>query len=187
MKIKPLQLHKDKRGNFIAILFFFTVVAVLLVASLFLAFGGAAIDLVMDEVTPEISGIGEVGVANVSEYADYSIVPFNSFVQNLTWMTGVVYVLALIMLFGISIMYRATTHRVFIPIFIVMAILIILLSILISNIYEDFYKDNGDFGDRLKEQVLLSWLIINSPAVFIVMIFLSGIILFTGMGEGDIV
>jgi len=182
-----IKLKKDKRGNFITILFFFTVVAVLLSVSLFLAFGAAAVDLVMDEITPEIVGIGSVGVANISEYSEYSIVPFNSFIQNLKWLTGVVYALSLISLFGISFMYRTTTNRVFIPIFVVMAILLILLSILISNIYEDFYGDNEDFSDRLKEQVLMSWLIINSPIVFTVIIFLSGVILFTGMGEGDMV
>ena len=182
-----MNLIKDKRGNFIIILFFFTVVAVLIAGALFLIFGAAAVDLVMDEVTPEIVGIGEVGPANFTEYSEYSIVPFNSFIQQLKWITGVIYILALLGLFGMSFVYRSSGSRILLPIFFLMAFLLIMMSILVSNIYEDFYNDSGDFADRLKEQVLLSWLILNSPIVFTVIIFMSGIVLFSGIGQEEFI
>jgi len=173
----------DNKGNMGLILGFFILVAVLLGLGFLIVIGSSIVNLVFDEIVPEIEGIGTVGSANITQASEYSLTPLNTLVQSFTWIGGLVYIFGLIGLVGLSFAYRTTMNRWFIGIFVLFALLMIMASIFMSNIYEDFYDDSSDLGDRLKEHTMLSWLILNSPLVFTVVIFISGIILFSGVGE----
>jgi len=141
----------------------------------------------MDEVVPEIQGIGSVGASNITQYSGYSVAPVNSFVQSFTWLGGVLYSLAIILVFAFAFAARATANKWLIGIFLAFTLLLILCSIFISNIYEDFYNDTGDLGVRLQEQALLSFLILHSPIIFTIVIFIAGIIMFSGMQQEEFI
>lgn len=173
----------NKKGSFGAILFFFILIAIVLSAGLFLAIGGAVMDMFFDEFVPEIENIGTVGSSNITEYSEYGLTPVNTFVQSFTWLGGVIYMLAIILVFGMAIAARATANRWLIGFFMVTGFLLIIGSIFISNIYQDFYQDDGDLGTRLQNQEILSFLILHSPVIFSIVIFVSGIIVFSGLGE----
>ena len=95
--------------------------------------------------------------------------------------------IAIIGLFGLAVTYRMTMNRLFIAIFFALAILLIIMSILMSNIYEDIYTGTDEFGTKMKEQTMMSYLILHSPMVFTVVIFISGIVLFSGIRQEEFV
>ena len=176
---------KNKKGQAGVILIFFIVVAIILVAGLFIGIGVSSLSMVIDEFVPEIKAIGSIGSSNVTEYAGYALDPLVTFVNSWSWVGGVLYFISLIGLFGIAIAYRSTNNKWLIGFFILFALLIILLSIFISNIYQDLYQDGTDFGQGIKDQTLLSFLMLHSPLILCVVIFASGVILFTGVGQEE--
>lgn len=167
-------------------LLFFIIIAVLLVVSLFIAMGTSIITIVADAIIPEIQKIGVVdGGGNISEYADYGLKPVNIMIDSLSWFGGVIYMIALFGLFGIAIGYKITLSKWLIGMYILLAIMIIIMSIFISNIYEDLYQDSTEFGENIREQTLLSFLILQAPLILSITIFASGIILFSGLGQEE--
>ena len=52
-----------------------------------------------------------------------------------------------------------------------------------SNIYDG----TDDLATRLKEHTILSWMILYSPMVFTIIIFATGIVLFSGMQREEFV
>lgn len=173
---------KIKKGNIEAIIYMSLVLFLVLLLGMGLVFGGMVIDWVFDEAVPELSSVGMVGNANMTEYAGYTITPVNSVVQSFTWMGGVVYILALMGCFGLAFVFRFTGNKWLMGLFIAVVLMLVLASIFISNIYEDFYDDSGDVGTRLHEYTLLSFLILYSPIIMAVIAFICGIIMFTGEG-----
>lgn len=154
--------------------FFFILIGVAI------AFGSSIINLVFDEVVPEVSNLGMVGPANLTEIAGYTIAPINTVVQNFTWLAGVVYTIGLLALFGLAFAFRINGNKWLISLFFVCMFLLIITCIFLSNIYEDFYNDPGDIGPRLQEHTILSFLILYSPMIMCVVGFICGIIIFTG-------
>lgn len=175
------------KGQIGGLIFFFLAVAFIIVAGIFLVFISGALNFVADTVVPEIQGIGTVGDTNITQVSEYAITPINTVIQNLTWLGGAIYVIMVIGLFGLAFTFRLTKMKVLMALFVGFAILMVFVSIIISNMYEDAYNDDGDFGSRLKEQTLLSYMILHSPMIFVVVIFVSGIIMFTGVGEDDFI
>jgi len=171
----------NKKGNVVVVLIFFVFLFIVLFLGVLLAFGSVIIDWTFDEIIPEISTLGMVGDANLTQAADYTIVPLNSLVQSFTWATGALYVLILIGLVGTTVAFRTNPSRWLIGFFFFIAIMFIFTSIFISNIYEDFYTGTDEIALRLQEHTLLSYMIIYSPAIFTVITFVMGIILFSGM------
>jgi hypothetical protein len=177
----------NKKGQFGFILLFFILVAVLLGGALLISIGVGVVRTSTDAIIPELEGIGMVGDTNVSQSAKYVTTPVNGFLNSLDWMGGVVYLVAIIGLFGLAFTYKYTMNKLFIAVFLGFAVLLIFLSIVISNMYEEFYTSNDELGTQLQSQSLLSWLILQAPLVFTVMIFAAGIVLFSGMNEEDTV
>lgn len=173
----------NRKGNFGLLLAMMILMAILIVGGFAIAIFIGVIDTATEVIIPEIEGIGVVGSSNISQYAEYTTVPITTLITSFTWIGGIMYMAAILGLIGISIAFRVTMSKVFIVMFFAFSILLIFLSIFMSNIYQDFYEDTGDFGDKLKEQVMLSWLILHSPLIFSVVIFISGIILFSGIME----
>ncbi len=185
---KPLKFKRkkmNKRGDFGMMLFFFIVIAVVLVVGLFLAISTGVITIFMDEFVPVIEGIGTVGDStNLTEYSGYALTPVETFVNSLSWMGGVVYLVAFFGLFGLAIGFRVTMNKWLIGLYVLMALLLIIMSIYISNIYEDLYGDTSDFGENIRSQKLLSFLILNCPMILTIIIFASGVVLFAGLEDG---
>ena len=146
-------------------------------------FGSAVINYICDETLPELTNIGTVGDANVTEAMELAVVPVNNVIQSFTWLTGVMYALALIGAIGLSITFRMTGDKWLIGFFFACMLLLILASIFVSNIYEEFYNDGSEIGDILHEHTLMSWLLLYSPMVMSVIGFVCGVIMFTGENE----
>lgn len=178
----------NKKGQgFGLFLFFFIAVAILLGLGLLLVIGSSVLNYTFDIIQPTVSGIGEVGSANFTEISQYSIDPLNTVVQSFTWFSGVLYMICMLSLFGMAIAFRTTMSRWLIPMFIIMAFLMIILSIFISNAYQDIYQTNDDISTVMHEHTMLNYMILHSPLFFTVIIFISGIILFSGMQQEDFV
>lgn len=180
---RKLELMKNKRGDIGNILFVVVVLFVILFAGVIIAFGVLTTDWVADVVVPEISTLGMVGSSNLTEYAGYTIAPVNTFVQSFTWLGGVIYALIIVAAIGLSFVFRFTGNKWLMAFFIGCMFMLAIASIFISNIYEDFYNDGGDVGTRLHEQTLLSYLILYSPLIMIVVGFICGVIMFTGEND----
>jgi len=176
---------KNKKAQVGFIIFFFMGIALLIAGAIFLAIASGVISYVADITFPEITNIGVIGDSNISEYAEYGLNPVNTLIKQSEWMGGVLYMIAIIGLIGIAVVFRTSQNKVFIVLFFAFAILMMFLSILMSNVYEDFYSSGDEIGDKLKDQTMLSWLILRSPLVFSVVIFISGIILFSGLGQEE--
>jgi hypothetical protein len=171
-----------KKGNIVAIIYLMLILFLLLIGGVMLIFGAVIIDWVFDEAVPELSNLGVVGDANLTEYSKYSISPVNTVVQSFIWLAGVFYVLGLMGVIGFAFAFRFTGNKWLMGFFFACMLMLIMSSIFMSNIYEEFYTGTDEVGTRLKEHELLSYLILYSPLVFSVIGFICGIIMFTGEG-----
>lgn len=176
-------INKKSQGATV-IIYFIAILFILLIVGLALVFGSAVVNWVWDEAVPELTNLGMVGDANMTSIAGSTITPANSFVQSFTWLTGVVYAMALIACLGLAFAFRFTGNKWLAGFFIVCMIMLVMACVFISNIYEDFYNDTDEFGTRLKEHVLLSFLILESPLIFTIVGFIGGVIMFTGDPSG---
>jgi hypothetical protein len=151
-----------------------------------MAVGGGVLNWVFDTVVPEISNLGEIGSVNLTESAEYTITPINTLVQSFSWLAGVLYVLMLIGVIAMAFIIKSSPSKWLIGFFMLCIILLVLGSIFISNMYQDFYSGTDDMASRLKEQTLLSFMILNAPLIFTIVAFVTGIVLFTGMGQEEV-
>lgn len=174
-------ISSNKKGQgIVGIIIVIGVLFLLLILGLGMAFGGIVIDWVFDEVTPTMTTIGMVDTTNFSSIATSTITPLNTLTDSFKWMSGVLYVMALLGLLGLSFAFRVTGNKWLMAFFFISMFMLVIASIFISNIYEDFYDDSGDVGDALHEYTLLSYMILYSPVIMCVIGFVSGIIMFTG-------
>lgn len=173
----------NKKGNIVIMLMFFIFLFVVLFIGFMMATGSAILNWVFDETVPELTNLGQIGEANMIQIADITIVPLNSLVQQTTWITGVLYVVMLVGSIGFALAFRRAPNKWLIGFYFLLVIMLMLGSIFMSNIYEEFYTGTDDLAIRLQEQTLLSFMIIEAPVIFVVVAFLTGIILFSGMQE----
>ncbi len=176
---------QNKKGNVAIMIIFFALLFLVMLLGVLFAFGSMVINWTFDEVVPELTTLGQVGDANLTQAADYTIVPLNSVVQNFTWITGVLYVMMLVGLVGMTVAFRTNPSRWLIGFYLVLSIMLIFGSMFISNIYEDFYTGTDEIATILQEHTILSNMLIYSPAIFTVITFLMGIILFSGMQQEE--
>ena len=174
---------ENKRGQIVGMLYFFGALFILLFLGFIIAIGVSVTDYVADETVPELTNMGNTEFGNLSEIAGYTITPANNFLQALPLISGVLYVLMLVATLGLAYGFRVSGERWMLFLFFGLAVILILAAMGISIIYEDFYDDAGELGDRLKEQALLSFLILYSPAILTVIAFVGAIIMFTGFEE----
>jgi len=176
-------LIESKKGNIGIIILF----AVLLVVTLFIGFimvvGSSIINWTFDIAAPELTDLGVIGDTNMTDVASYTITPLNTLVQSTTWLTGVLYMMMLVGSIGIAVVFRTSPNKWLIGFYLGISLLVIITAMFISNVYEDFYDDTDDLGTRLKEHTLLSYMILYSPAIFSIIVFITGIILFSGIQE----
>lgn len=172
-----------KQGNILAIVIFFIILFLILFAGFLMVTGSAIINWVFDIAVPELTNLGTAGAVNMTEISGYTITPFNNIIQSFTWLTGVIYIMMLIGSIGFAVVMRASPSKWLIGFYVLLALVIVIASIFISNIYEDFYDGNDELATRLKEHTILSFMILYSPAVFTIIVFITGIILFSGLQE----
>jgi hypothetical protein len=176
----------NKRGNIIIPIMVVLVLFLILFIGFMAVIGSSVINYVFDIAVPEVTNLGQVEDVNLTQVADITIVPLNTFIQSFTWLTGVMYFLALVGSIALALLYRSSPNPLFIGFFFMLVVLLVIGSIFMSNIYEDFYNDAGELGDRLREHTLLSFMILYSPSIFTVVSFISGIILFSGRQDENV-
>lgn len=176
----------NKKGNIMLLIYFILILFIILFLGFILVVGGAILNWTFDVAVPELSYLGMVGDANATQIASVTITPLNSMVQSLTWLTGVLYVLMLIGSFAFVMVVKVTPSKWLIGFYFMCVIILIMGSIFISNIYEEFATGTDDLSTRLREQVLLNYMILYSPAIFSVIAFLVGILLFSGMNQEEL-
>jgi len=173
----------NNKAQITNIIFMVAILFIVIIVGLGVVFGSMIINFVFDETVPELSTLGNVGSSNLTEVADLTIVPLNNVVQSFTWLTGVIYVLALFAMIGLAFAFRMTGDKWLISFFVACMFLLVLTSMFVSNIYEEFFNDGSEVGDLLHEHVIMSWLLLYSPAVMSVIGFICGVIMFTGENE----
>lgn len=176
----------NKKGNIMAILLVIGGLFLLVMIGVLMLIGSATINWVMDETVPELKELGVVGDFNATHATEVTIDPVNSFIQNLTWVTGVIYIFGLIGIFGLAFAFKSTGDKWLIGLFVALVLILLIGCIIMSNIYEEFYNGSDEFTSILKEHVLLSYLILYSPMIMAILAFIAGIILFSGEGGGGI-
>ena len=170
----------QKRGSINAIIYIVLALFLLLIVGMGVAFGVMVTDWTFDEAVPELSNLGMVGNANLTQTANFTLVPLDNLVQQFTWLGGLVYLFGLMGCLLLAVAFRFTGNKWLAGLFIVCMLMLVITCIFVSNIYEDFYNDGGDVGTRLHEQQLLSFMILQSPMIMCLVGFISGIIMFTG-------
>lgn len=180
--IKPI-LKKDKKGQLLGIVLIVGLLFLALIIGFIMIVGSSVTNFVADNVVPELVGLGVVGDTNLTAVSEYTITPVNNIIQSFTWMSGVLYFLMLVGCLGVSFAMRDTPNKWLIGFFFLCVILLTLGSILMSNMYEEFYNTAGEYGNILREHTILSFMILYSPMINVVLAFISGIILFSGRNE----
>jgi len=178
------KIIKNKKGA-IGIIIFFMILFAILVLGFIAAMAVGIIDFASDTITPVMQELGVAGNSNLSEAAEYSFVPLNTFVQALPWVVGLSYVVALLFSIIFVLSYNYNPHPAFIGFYFALVILLIFGSIIMSNMYQDIYSADDEIAERLKEQTLLSYMILYSPFILTLIALITGIYLFAGpKGEG---
>lgn len=173
----------NKRGQMTGMLYFIGALFIALFAGFMMSVGVAFIDWTADQTLPELQNLGQAGDVNLTEISDLTITPLNTLVQAMPGIVGVMYVMMLMASLGMAYMFRAGGERWLLFLFFGLSLLLVIASIGISMVYEDFYDDDGEFGDRLREQSLMSFLILYSPAIMTVIAMAGAMIMFTGYEE----
>ena len=172
----------NKKGV-IGIIIFFVLLFLILIIGFIAAMAVGIIDFASDTVTPVLKDLGVVGDTNVSQAAEFTFGVTDKLVQSLPWVVGFLYVAALIFSVLFAISYKESPHPVFIGFYVILIILLIFGSIVMSNMYENIYMGTDEIAVRLQEQILLSYMILYSPAILSLIALLTGIYLFAKPAE----
>jgi len=176
----------NKKGNIMVLILLILGLFLILILGFIMAVGSGILNWTFDEMTPLLTDIGEVDSGlNMTEWADYTITPLNTVVQNLQWVVGVIYFMMLLVCVGGVIAMRITPSKWLLGFFLATVLMLIIASIYLSNIYEDIATDNSELADRLQEASILHFLILNSPVIMTVITFITGIIMFSGMQQEE--
>ncbi len=176
------KLYKDKRG-IIGIILFFIVLLFIIIIGFIASIAIGVFDFAADEAVPVLVDLGVVNMSstssvNISEVGQYTFGQANNFIQALPWLVGFGYVAMLIFSVIFAISYGVSPHPAFIGAYIMFVVLLIFGAIILSNAYEDIYTGEDDLADRLREQTLLSYMILYSPAIITLIALMTGIYLF---------
>lgn len=179
-----LNFKSNKKGEGILnIIIYLGILGLIMVIGIILAFGGMIVKWTADNIYPDLSTLGSVGDANLTQISTYTLKPIDNVVGSFSWMSGIVYILAIILMLGLAFAFRINGNKWMMIVFFAGMFLLIVSSIFLSNIYQDFYEDTGAVGTGLHEMALLSFLILYSPLIITVIGFVGGIIMFSGREE----
>jgi len=179
-------LKKKKKGGIGIIIFFFVLLSVLVLGFIG-AIAWSILDIVSDELTPVMEGLGMVEGANVSEAAQYSVGVVDTFVQAMPWLIALGYIMALIFTLVFVFLVGYSPHPAFIALYFALMILLIFGCVIMSNMYQDIYTGDDDIGSRLQEQTIMSYMILHSPFIMAMIAAIGGVLMFgvRKVGEGQ--
>jgi len=169
--------EQNKKGQ-IGIVVFFAVLIAVLVIGFFAVMVLGVVDFASDTVTPIMTDLGMVGDTNLSEAAEYSFGTANNFIQAAPWVLGFSYVMALVFTLVFIFIVGYNPHPAFIAFFIALMILMVFGAVIISNMYQDIYTGTDEIATRLQEQTLMSYMILYSPAILVIISIIGGILMF---------
>jgi len=177
---------KYKRGMSGVIILFLIVMFLLFSVfgiALFMAVG----DNFLNVITPTAQTLGVMnlpgGDTNLSEITTTPLTPLKQISDSSRYVVGGAYVFALIMVIAISVTYRYNKSKVFIVLFFFLILLAYMLSVVMSNSYQDLYEGNDFVGDELRQNTLISYLLLNSPLVTLIVMMIGAVVMFTGRPE----
>lgn len=170
--------RNNKRGA-IGILIFVIALFAILILGFFAAIIVGIVDMVSDEVTPIMTDLGVVGSSNMSQYGEMGFGTLNVFVQALPWIVASGYILALVFTIVFIFIVGYSPHPAFIAFYFALMILLILGCVLVSNMYQDIYTGTDDLALRLQEQTILSYMLLHSPFIMIIIMAIGGLLMFT--------
>ena len=179
-------MMENKKGNMVAILFIVGGLFLLVMMGVIVAFGSGIINWVADETVPVLSELGMVGDVNMTHTIDVAVQPVNILIQNFTWASGIIYVFGLLGIFGLAFIFRSTGDKWLLPFFFSLVLILMIGCIFMSNIYEDVFRGTDELALILQEHVILSYMILYSPAIMSIIAFIAGILLFSGPSEAVI-
>lgn len=159
---------------------------VLLVVSFVFMFvlGGGILKDTMGQVFTEVRTIQNVtDNVNVTYYADKVFAPVETILSNYALYAAILYVMGIVLIFTLAYVFRDNMSPATIALFVVSSLLIIAFAIILSNTYEVFYTDPNFINGELQQATTISYLILYSPTILTIVIFIAGIILMTGKGR----
>lgn len=174
---------KKAQINIMNIVFFGIILLGIMGIALVIAISGGVIKEVLDNTLPALESLPPAGNTNISAYTTLGLAPINTLSDNLGWILGGLYIIALIGTLGIAYGYRVTGQKVLLILFLGISILVILGSILVSQVFQGIYESPGVLGEQLQQMTLFSWLLLYSPIVMIIITFFGGAIIFSGLDE----
>lgn len=175
--------RRNKKGGVIGLIIFTVLLFLILIVGFLMSTGGAIVEWTADIVVPELTNLGMAGGANLTEIADKTIVPVNNILGNIGWFVGVMYVMMLLGSIGFAVYAKFNPDKWLLGFYFLLMILLIFGAVLMSNMYEDFYNGSGELAAYLQAQTLIAFMIIQSPMIFALIGFVTGIIIFSGLGE----
>jgi len=129
---------KGKKGG-IGIIIFFAVLLGVLVLGFIGAITWSVLDIVSDEITPVMEGLGMIDNTNVSLAAEYSFGVADTFVQAMPWLIAMGYVLALVFTLVFVFLVGYNPHPAFIGFYFALMVLLVFGCVIMSNMYQDIY------------------------------------------------
>jgi glucan phosphoethanolaminetransferase (alkaline phosphatase superfamily) len=174
----------NKKGQVFGIIVFFLIMFTILIIGFIAVMSVGILSFVSDELNPILK---EVGVSSENSDLEHAINltmdTTDSFVQSLPWVIGFGYVMALIFTLVFVMVYRENPHPAFMGLFVALMFLLLMGAIIMSNMYQDIYNSNDFLGDKLKENYLMSYMILYSPQILILITFIAGVIMFSTREE----
>ena len=176
--------RKNKKGAIGLIIFFLALFSIII-----LGFVGAMVvgvlDFASDTVTPIMEDLGVVGDTNLSQASQYSFGVVDTFVQALPWLVATGYILALIFTLVFVYVVGYHPHPAFMAFYIALMVLLIFGCVVMSNMYQDIYTGTDEIALRLQDQTLLSFMLLQSPFIMVLISMVGGVLMFTRLSSGS--
>jgi len=144
---------------------------------------GTVVKMTTEKVIPGVIGVGSTTDLNVGGKADDAANILEQGANLMPMLMGIIYLLSILGTFGLAFAFRMQGDKYLLVLYFLLSIIVIFASILVSNIYQNFYESGGLFGNELQEATLLSWLMLYSPLIFVIITFIGATLMFSGIGE----
>ena len=169
----------------IGIIIFFVLLFLILILGFMAAMIYGIVDFASDEITPIMKDLGMGGDtgANLSYAADVTFGTLSTVLDNVSWLIGIAYVAALVFSIMFALVSSDNPNPFFIGLYFGLMLLLMLGCIIMSNVYEEIYTGSDEIATRLQEQTLLSFMILHSPAIMVLIAMITGIFIFTRQGQ----
>lgn len=168
----------------ISIILFFGLLFLVLVIGFIVAISYGVIDFASDEITPIMTDLGMGGDtgANLSQASEFTFGTMDTVLSGLQWVIGIAYVAALLFSIMFALVSSESPNPFFIGLYFALMLLLIIGCIVISNAYEEIYTGTDEIATRLQEQTLISYMILHSPVIMVLIAMITGIFIFTRQG-----